>query len=342
MRLNLARALMCPSDLLLLDEPTNHLDLDAIVWLEGWLAATRARLPSSRTTASFSMRSPRPSSASRTRTAALHRQLLGVRGRTSERLANEQALYARQQREVARLEAFIDRFRAKATKARQAQSRLKALARMERIAPAHVDSPFDFHFREFPGSPIRCSSSRTPRPATTGSRCSRTSSSRSRRARAIGLLGRNGAGKTTLVKLAAGLRSRRSRARAGKARACGSATSRSTRSKCCAPTRRRSSTCGGSTAQRANRRSATSSAASISRATWRSRPSPAFSGGETRPARARARGVAAAEPAAARRADQPSRSRHARGGGARAAGVRGRDGARLARPPPAAHRHRHA
>jgi ATP-binding cassette subfamily F protein 3 len=120
------------------------------------------------------------------------------------RLATEQALHARQRREVARLEAFIDRFRAKATKARQAQSRLKALARMELIAPAHVDSPFEFHFRDFPGTP-------DPVLVLEGASCGYdgaavlagvdlTIQAEAR----VGLLGRNGAGKTTLIKLAAG------------------------------------------------------------------------------------------------------------------------------------------
>jgi len=205
MRLNLARALMCPSDLLLLDEPTNHLDLDAIVWLETWLAGYRGTLllvshdrefldATATTIVSFEARRLR-------RYAGNYSAFEAQR---AARLANEQALYARQQREVARLEAFIDRFRAKATKARQAQSRLKALARMEVIAPAHVDSPFDFHFRDFPGSPdpvlvlddASCGYDGTA--VLSGVGLTIQAGAR------IGLLGRNGAGKTTLIKLAAG------------------------------------------------------------------------------------------------------------------------------------------
>jgi len=205
MRLNLARALMCPSDLLLLDEPTNHLDLDAIVWLEGWLAGYRGTLllvshdrefldATATTIVSFETRRLRRYTG----------DYSAFEAQRSARLANEQALYARQQREVARLEAFIDRFRAKATKARQAQSRLKALARMEVIAPAHVDSPFDFHFRDFPGSPdpvlvledASCGYDGTAVLSEVGL----TIQAGAR----IGLLGRNGAGKTTLIKLAAG------------------------------------------------------------------------------------------------------------------------------------------
>jgi ATP-binding cassette subfamily F protein 3 len=205
MRLNLARALMCPSDLLLLDEPTNHLDLDAIVWLEGWLGGYRGTLllvshdrefldATTSTIVSFEARRLRRYSGNY---SAFEQQ-------RAARLANEQALYARQQREVARLEAFIDRFRAKATKARQAQSRLKALARMELIAPAHVDSPFDFHFRDFPGSPDPvlvledASCGYDGRAVLSGVQLAIQAGAR------IGLLGRNGAGKTTLIKLAAG------------------------------------------------------------------------------------------------------------------------------------------
>jgi ATP-binding cassette subfamily F protein 3 len=205
MRLNLARALMCPSDLLLLDEPTNHLDLDAIVWLESWLAGyggtlllvshDREFLDATATTiVSFEGRRLRRYSGNYS----------AFEAQRAARLANEQALYVRQRREVARLEAFIDRFRAKATKARQAQSRLKALARMELIAPAHVDSPFDFHFRDFPGSPdpvlvlddASCGYDGTA--VLSGVGLTIQAGAR------IGLLGRNGAGKTTLIKLAAG------------------------------------------------------------------------------------------------------------------------------------------
>jgi ATP-binding cassette subfamily F protein 3 len=204
-RLNLARALMCPSDLLLLDEPTNHLDLDAIVWLEGWLASYRGTLllishdrefldATVGTIASFESRRLRRYSGNYS----------GFEVQRVERLAGEQGLYARQQREIARLESFIDRFRAKATKARQAQSRLKALARMERIAPAHVDSPFDFHFRDFPGTPDPvlvvedAAAGYDGTPVLSEVRLNIGAGAR------IGLLGRNGAGKTTLVKLLAG------------------------------------------------------------------------------------------------------------------------------------------
>ena len=204
-RLNLARALMCRSDLLLLDEPTNHLDLDAIVWLEGWLGSyagtlllvshDREFLDATVTTiVSFEARRLRRYSGNYS----------GFEARRAERLAGERSLAARQQREIARLEAFIDRFRAKATKARQAQSRLKALARMERIAPAHVDSPFDFHFREFPGTPDPVLALEDAAVGYDGVSVLAAVNLTLQAGARIGLLGRNGAGKTTLVKLLAG------------------------------------------------------------------------------------------------------------------------------------------
>jgi ATP-binding cassette subfamily F protein 3 len=204
-RLNLAQALMCRSDLLLLDEPTNHLDLDAVLWLEEWLRGYPGTLLLV--------------SHDRDFLDAVVESILSIEDRRlrlypggysdferarAEMLAQQQAAYARQQREVARVQRFIDRFRAKATKARQAQSRLKALARMELIAAAHVDSPFDFSFRAAeanPGYPLRLEKAAAGYGATTvlsGVELDVESGAR------IGLLGRNGAGKSTLVKLLAG------------------------------------------------------------------------------------------------------------------------------------------
>ncbi len=146
-RLNLAQALMRPSDLLLLDEPTNHLDLDACLWLENWLARYSGTLLFISHDRDF---------MDRVATQVVHfdhRKLVPYTGnytafesQRSERLAQQQAGYERQQARVAEIQRFIDRFKAQATKARQAQSRVKALERMERIAPAHIDSPFSFRF----------------------------------------------------------------------------------------------------------------------------------------------------------------------------------------------------
>jgi ATP-binding cassette subfamily F protein 3 len=149
MRLQLARALMCPADLLLLDEPTNHLDLDALVWLEAWLqrfagtlvvishdrefldAVTRVTLHVDRQTV--------------TRYGANYS---GFEEMRAERMSQQQQAFAKQQERIAHLQKFIDRFKAKATKAKQAQSRVKALARMEKLAPVLTESEFDFEFRE--------------------------------------------------------------------------------------------------------------------------------------------------------------------------------------------------
>ncbi|MGC8119955.1 ATP-binding cassette domain-containing protein [Marinobacter sp. VGCF2001] len=146
-RLNLAQALMRPSELLLLDEPTNHLDLDACLWLENWLRKYPGTLLFISHDRDF---------MDRVATHLVHfdqKQLALYTGNYSaferqraERLAQQQAGYERQQARIAEIQRFIDRFKAKATKARQAQSRVKALERMEKIAPAHVDSPFSFEF----------------------------------------------------------------------------------------------------------------------------------------------------------------------------------------------------
>ena len=146
-RLNLAQALMRPSDLLLLDEPTNHLDLDACLWLENWLRRYSGTLLFISHDRDF---------MDRVATHLVHfdqKKLVLYTGnysafevQRSERLAQQQAGFERQQARIAEIQRFIDRFKAKATKAKQAQSRVKALERMERIAPAHVDSPFSFEF----------------------------------------------------------------------------------------------------------------------------------------------------------------------------------------------------
>ena len=147
MRLNLAQALMCRADLLLLDEPTNHLDLETVLWLENHLAS----LPCTQIIISHDRDFL---NATTTHTIELSQQKLTQYGgnydfyqaERAQRLAQQQAAYVKQQAQIKHLQSFIDRFKAKATKAVQAQSRMKALAKLERIAPAHLDSEFSFEF----------------------------------------------------------------------------------------------------------------------------------------------------------------------------------------------------
>jgi len=205
MRLNLGRALLSRADLLLLDEPTNHLDLDAVVWLERWLAGYRGTLLVVSHDRDFL-------DACVTHVAHIEaRRLTLYAGNYSSfeeqraaRLAVQQAMYERQQREIAHINRFVTRFRAKATKARQAQSRLKALDRLERVAPAHVDAPFDF---EIPAPERAPSPLLVLEDATLGypgrtilEHLQLTLQPGAR----LGLLGANGAGKSTLVKAIAG------------------------------------------------------------------------------------------------------------------------------------------
>jgi len=149
MRLQLARALMCPSDLMLLDEPTNHLDLDALVWLEGWLK---------RYTGTLLMISHDREFLDAITTVTLHLEdakLTRYGGNyttfeemRAERMTQQAAAYGKQQERMAHLQKFIDRFKAKASKAKQAQSRVKALERMEKLAPVLTSADFSFEFRE--------------------------------------------------------------------------------------------------------------------------------------------------------------------------------------------------
>ncbi len=206
MRLNLARTLMCRSSLLLLDEPTNHLDLDAVIWLEDWLRAYSGTLLLISHDRDFLDAVVDRVIHLEHCTATLYTGNYSAFERVrAERLAHQQAQYRKQQRQIEHMQAFIDRFRAKASKARQAQSRIKALERMQVILPAHVDSPFQFSLRQ----PLK-----TPNPLlrldgaaagygnkTVLSGLSLTLSPGDR----IGLLGHNGAGKSTLIKLMAGL-----------------------------------------------------------------------------------------------------------------------------------------
>jgi ATP-binding cassette subfamily F protein 3 len=205
MRLNLAQALMTRSDLLLLDEPTNHLDLDAVLWLEEWLqryAGTLLLVTHDRDFLDAVV------------TSIVHldgRKLRLYTGNYTQferehalALAQQQAAYAKQQRQIAHLRSFIDRFRAKATKAKQAQSRIKTLERMELIAAAHVDSPFSF---VFPATEIHARQLVKLEHATIGYAGKPVVTGVDRAilpGERIGLLGPNGAGKSTLLRAIAG------------------------------------------------------------------------------------------------------------------------------------------
>ncbi len=204
-RLNLARALMCRSDLLLLDEPTNHLDLDAVVWLEGWLAEYRGTLLMISHDRDFLDAVVGHIAHIEALTLTLYTgQYSDFERQRAARLANQQASFEAQQRTRAHLQKYIDRFRAQATKARQAQSRIKALSRMEDIAAAHVDTPFTFSFRE-PGpapDPLLVIEAAA---AGYGERVILENINLTLRPGCrVGLLGANGAGKSTLIKLLAG------------------------------------------------------------------------------------------------------------------------------------------
>jgi ATP-binding cassette subfamily F protein 3 len=205
MRLHLARALVCRSDLLLLDEPTNHLDLDAVLWLEQWLARYPGTLIMVSHDRDFLDRVCTHVVHIAERTMTLYRGNYSAFERTrGERLRVQNALAEKQQREVAHLQRFIDRFRAKATKARQAQSRIKALARLSEVLPAHADSPFHFEFPPPAAMPDPLLALRDAAVGYGGKAVLSGISFDLRPGDRIGLLGRNGAGKTTLVKLLAG------------------------------------------------------------------------------------------------------------------------------------------
>jgi ATP-binding cassette, subfamily F, member 3 len=206
MRLNLARALSSRADLMLLDEPTNHLDLDAVVWLERWLANWRGTLLLVSHDRDFLDGCVTHVAQIESRRIALYTgNYSAFEEQRAARLAVQQAMYEKQQREIAHMTSFVARFRAKASKARQAQSRLKALDRLERIAPAHVDTPFDF---EFPAP------ERSPDPLLTLEDAMLGYAARPvlehvdlslRPGARLGLLGPNGAGKSTLIKTIAGV-----------------------------------------------------------------------------------------------------------------------------------------
>lgn len=200
-RLNLAQALMCPADLLLLDEPTNHLDLDTTWWLEQRLQQFKGTLLIISHDRDFLDSTVKHIVHIEHQALNLYSgNYSGFERQRSERLAQQQQMFERQQTQIAEIERFVERFRAKATKAKQAQSRLKALERLEKIAPAHVDSPFQFQ--------IPCAE-KTSHPllqitdANLGYGDSAILSKVNLRVEAssrLGLLGPNGAGKSTLIK----------------------------------------------------------------------------------------------------------------------------------------------
>jgi ATP-binding cassette subfamily F protein 3 len=200
MRLNLAQALMCRSDVLLLDEPTNHLDLPAILWLESWLLRYPGILLLVSHDRDFL-------DALCTRVAHIeHGRIRVYAGNYSqfeeqraEQLAQQDAMHRRQQKQIQHIQSYVDRFRYKASKARQAQSRLKMLERMERIAPAHVDSPFDFAFLKPPRQPQHLVQLESVTAGYAGPVLNHVDLLISAGDR-LGLLGVNGAGKSTLVK----------------------------------------------------------------------------------------------------------------------------------------------
>lgn len=204
-RLNLAKALMCRSDLLLLDEPTNHLDLDAVIWLQEWLQSYPGTLLLISHDRDFLDAVVGYVLHIEQQNASLYTGNYSQFERSrAERLAQQQANFERQQKERAHIQSYVDRFRAQATKAKQAQSRLKALERMESISAAHIDSPFHFEFFQ----PERVSNPliRVEKASLGyGDKVILDAVSLSiKPGDRLALLGPNGAGKSTLIKLLAG------------------------------------------------------------------------------------------------------------------------------------------
>jgi ATP-binding cassette subfamily F protein 3 len=211
MRLNLAQALISRADLLLLDEPTNHLDLDAVIWLQRWLKGFTGTLVLISHDRDFLDTVIGQILHIEHKKAKLYSgNYTAFERQRAEHLAQQDAQYQKQQKEAAHLTAFVDRFRAKASKAKQAQSRLKRLEKLPDLAPAHVDSQFTFHFEKPESLPY-------PLLALSESQCGYSQKSPNEPivilndvgltlvpGSRIGLLGRNGAGKSTLIKSLAG------------------------------------------------------------------------------------------------------------------------------------------
>ncbi|MFA0084914.1 ABC transporter ATP-binding protein [Vibrio sp. 10N.286.49.C2] len=205
MRLNLAQALLCRSDLLLLDEPTNHLDLDAVMWLERWLQNYPGTLILISHDRDFL--DPIVSRIVHVENQALNEytgNYSSFEEQRAQKLILQQAMFEKQKKQMSHMQSYIDRFRYKASKARQAQSRIKALERMEKVLPAQLDNPFSFEFREPAAlpNPIMMmddvSAGYDNNLILEKIRLNLVPGSR------IGLLGRNGAGKSTLIKLLSG------------------------------------------------------------------------------------------------------------------------------------------
>ncbi|MBU2967101.1 ATP-binding cassette domain-containing protein [Amphritea sp. 2_MG-2023] len=199
-RLNLAQALMSHSDILLLDEPTNHLDLDATIWLEQWLRNYQGTLLLISHDRDFlDAVSTHIVHMAQQKTELYKGGYSDFEKRRAERLAQQQSQFEKQQVRIAEIESFVNRFKAKATKAKQAQSRVKELERMELIAPAHVDSPFSFTFQSsdkisFPLMSLNNAQLGYSQAILKDVKLTLSPGDR------IGLLGPNGAGKSTLIK----------------------------------------------------------------------------------------------------------------------------------------------
>ena len=204
MRLNLAQALVCRSDVLLLDEPTNHLDLDAVIWLQDWLQQYPGTLLLISHDRDFlDAIADHILHIEQQKVTLYTGNYSAFEKMRAEKLAQQQSAYERQQREIAHIQSFITRFKAKATKAKQAQSRVKSLQRMELIAQAHVDSPFSFQFPtpdRVPNPLLKLEQAELgyqDKPVLQNISLSLSPGDR------IGLLGPNGAGKSTLIKVLA-------------------------------------------------------------------------------------------------------------------------------------------
>jgi len=211
MRLQLARALMCPADLMLLDEPTNHLDLDALVWLEAWLQRYSGTMVVISHDREFLDAVTKVTvHLDETKLARYTGNYTAFEEMRSIRMMQAQQSFEKQKERMAHLQKFIDRFKAKASKAKQAQSRVKALARMEKLAPVLTSADFQFEFKEpqsLPNPMLAFADVACGYPAEGGASAKRIVDHIDRSVLAgqrIGILGANGQGKSTFVKTIAG------------------------------------------------------------------------------------------------------------------------------------------